>query len=94
MRHGTLQRGARVFLRPLEAADETAYITAVRASRRLHRPWSYLPETAEDFGAMLELLRAGKIHPVVAERLPLAEARRAHELLDSSAAKGKLVLVP
>ena len=48
----------------------------------------------EDFQVLLELLRAGKIHPVVAERLPLAEARRAHEMLDSSAAKGKLVLVP
>ncbi len=48
----------------------------------------------EDFRALLELLRRGEIHPVVAERLPLAEARRAHELLESSAAKGKLVLVP
>ena len=48
----------------------------------------------EDFTALLDLLRNGEIHPVVAERLPLADARRAHELLDSSAAKGKLVLVP
>jgi len=48
----------------------------------------------EDFGALLELLRADKIHPVVAERLPLTEARRAHELLECSAATGKLVLVP
>jgi NADPH2:quinone reductase len=48
----------------------------------------------EDFRVLLELLREGKIHPVVAERLPLSDARRAHELLDSSAAKGKLVLVP
>jgi NADPH:quinone reductase len=48
----------------------------------------------EDFAALLELLRAGKIHPVVAERLPLTDARRAHELLESSASKGKLVLVP
>jgi NADPH:quinone reductase-like Zn-dependent oxidoreductase len=48
----------------------------------------------EDFRALLELLREGRIHPVVAERLPLTEARRAHELLESSAAKGKLVLVP
>jgi NADPH:quinone reductase len=47
----------------------------------------------EDFAAMLELLQAGTIHPVVAERLPLAQARRAHELLETSAAKGKLVLV-
>jgi NADPH2:quinone reductase len=48
----------------------------------------------EDFRALLELFREGKIHPVVAECLPLSEARRAHELLESSAAKGKLVLVP
>jgi len=48
----------------------------------------------KDFRALLELLRADKIHPVVAERLPLSDARRAHELLEQSAAKGKLVLVP
>jgi NADPH:quinone reductase len=48
----------------------------------------------EDFSALLELLREGKIHPVVAKRLPLSEARRAHELLERAAAKGKLVLVP
>ena len=48
----------------------------------------------EDFAVLLELLREGKIHPVVAARLPLADARRAHELLERSAAKGKLVLVP
>src|SRR5829696_3971720 len=48
----------------------------------------------EDFRRLLELLRRGEIHPVVAERLPLSDARRAHELLESSAATGKLVLVP
>lgn len=48
----------------------------------------------EDFAALLELLAADKIHPVVAERLPLSEARRAHELLETSASKGKIVLVP
>ncbi|WP_346925980.1 zinc-binding dehydrogenase, partial [uncultured Arthrobacter sp.] len=48
----------------------------------------------EDFATLLELLAADKIHPVVAERLPLSEARRAHELLETSASKGKLVLVP
>jgi NADPH:quinone reductase-like Zn-dependent oxidoreductase len=48
----------------------------------------------EDFDALLELLRADKIHPVVAERLPLTEARRAHEMLEHTAATGKLVLVP
>jgi NADPH:quinone reductase-like Zn-dependent oxidoreductase len=48
----------------------------------------------EDLAVLLELLRADKIHPVVAERLPLTEARRAHELLEQSAATGKIVLVP
>ncbi|MGN6793683.1 MAG: zinc-binding dehydrogenase, partial [Streptosporangiaceae bacterium] len=48
----------------------------------------------EDFRALLDLLREGKIHPAVAERLPLDDARHAHELLESSASKGKIVLVP
>jgi NADPH:quinone reductase len=48
----------------------------------------------EDFRALLDLLREDKIHPVVAERLPLSDARRAHELLERAAATGKLVLVP
>ncbi len=48
----------------------------------------------EDLLRLLELLRVHKIHPVVAERLPLADARRAHELLERSASVGKLVLVP
>lgn len=48
----------------------------------------------EDFLQLLTLLRAGKIHPAVAERLPLGEARRAHERLNLTASVGKLVLVP
>jgi NADPH:quinone reductase len=48
----------------------------------------------EDFRALLELLRENKIRPVVAERLPLTDASRAHALLERTAAKGKLVLVP
>jgi NADPH:quinone reductase-like Zn-dependent oxidoreductase len=48
----------------------------------------------EDFRALIELLRRGRIHPVVAQRMPLTEARHAHELLEASARIGKLVLVP
>ena len=61
----------------------------VQKLRIPHQEWF-----REDFLALLDLLRAGKIRPAVAERLPLSEARRAHELLERSAAKGKLVLVP
>jgi NADPH:quinone reductase-like Zn-dependent oxidoreductase len=41
---------------------------------------------------LLNLLAAGKLHPVVAARLPLPEAARAHELLESGAYAGKVVL--
>jgi NADPH2:quinone reductase len=47
----------------------------------------------EDLGALLELLRDGKIKPMVAERMPLTEARRAQELLGLGGVKGKLVLI-
>lgn len=42
---------------------------------------------------LLDLLTAGKIEPVVAARFPLAEAARAHELLEHGAYAGKVVLV-
>ena len=35
-------------------ADEDAFLQAIRASRDLHVPWTFLPDTAEGFGAMLE----------------------------------------
>lgn len=47
----------------------------------------------EDFRALLGLLRERKIHPVVAERLPLSQARRAHQLLERTASTGKIVFV-
>jgi NADPH:quinone reductase-like Zn-dependent oxidoreductase len=42
---------------------------------------------------LLDLLAAGKIEPLVAERIPLAEASRAHELLERGGYAGKVVLV-
>jgi NADPH:quinone reductase-like Zn-dependent oxidoreductase len=68
--------------------------TAQRRARAVGGEPRYPEWFQEDFRALLELLREEKIHPVVAERLPLADARHAHELLESSASKGKLVLVP
>jgi NADPH:quinone reductase-like Zn-dependent oxidoreductase len=43
--------------------------------------------------ALLELLRQGKIEPIIAERIPLEEAARAHELLGRGAVIGKIVLL-
>jgi NADPH2:quinone reductase len=57
--------------------------------RDRHPDWFH-----DDLRALAALLREGRIHPIVAERLPLEEARRAHELLPRSASKGRLGLVP
>jgi NADPH:quinone reductase-like Zn-dependent oxidoreductase len=47
----------------------------------------------ETLAKSLGWLAAGKIKPVVAERIPLAEAARAHELLERGGYAGKVVLV-
>jgi NADPH:quinone reductase-like Zn-dependent oxidoreductase len=47
----------------------------------------------ETLTALLDSLAAGRIKPVVAERIPLVEAVRAHELLERGGYAGKVVLV-
>jgi NADPH:quinone reductase-like Zn-dependent oxidoreductase len=47
----------------------------------------------ETLAELFDLTAAGKIKPVVAERIPLAEAARAHERLERGGYAGKVVLV-
>lgn len=47
----------------------------------------------QDLTALLDLLQQEKIKPLIAQRFPLAEARRAHELLGKEGVTGKIVLV-
>ncbi|HEY7558533.1 MAG TPA: medium chain dehydrogenase/reductase family protein, partial [Candidatus Binatia bacterium] len=47
----------------------------------------------QDLTALFELLQQQKIKPLIAKRFPLAEARRAHELLGKGGVTGKIVLV-
>jgi len=47
----------------------------------------------EDLTTLFDLLRQGRIEPLVAERFPIAEARRAHERLGQGGVTGKIVLV-
>jgi NADPH2:quinone reductase len=44
--------------------------------------------------AVMAMLAAGKLHPRIHARLPLTEAKRAHEMLESSIVLGKLLLQP
>ena len=47
----------------------------------------------QDLTTLFDLLRQQKIKPLIAQRFPLADARRAQELLGSGGVTGKLVLV-
>jgi NADPH:quinone reductase len=48
----------------------------------------------DDLRTLLNLLKQGKIKPLIAQRLPLQEARRAHEMLGEGGVLGKIVLLP
>jgi len=48
----------------------------------------------EATGKLLRLFAAGKIKPVISVRLPLAEAARAHGMIEKGQVLGKLVLKP
>jgi NADPH:quinone reductase-like Zn-dependent oxidoreductase len=47
-----------------------------------------------DMATLFALLRAGAIHPVVIDRLPLAAARSVHARVDVGGLGGKIVLQP
>jgi NADPH2:quinone reductase len=47
----------------------------------------------QDLSALFDLLQQKKIQPLIAQRLPLAEAKHAHELLGRGGVTGKIVFV-
>jgi NADPH2:quinone reductase len=47
-----------------------------------------------DLLTLLDLLKQGKIKPLIAQRLALDEARHAHEMLGEGGVLGKIVLLP
>jgi len=47
-----------------------------------------------DLLTLLDLLKQGKIKPLIAHRLPLEAARRVHEMLGEVGVLGKIVLLP
>ncbi len=61
---------------------------SIQTLKRLKPAWF-----REDLLALFGLLEERRIAPVIAGRLPLAEARRAHEMLEKGGVVGKIVLV-
>jgi len=47
-----------------------------------------------DLLTLFDLLQQSKIKPLIAQRLPLSQARHAHELLGRGGVIGKIVLTP
>jgi len=61
---------------------------SIQTLKRLKPAWF-----RQDLIALLDLLQQKKIKPLIAQRFPLAEARRAQELLGKGGVIGKIVLV-
>ena len=61
----------------------------IRPLAKRHPDWF-----RQDLMALLDLLSAGKLDPVIAERLPLDEVVRAHREVEHAEVEGKVVLIP
>jgi NADPH2:quinone reductase len=61
---------------------------SIQTLKRLKPAWF-----RQDLIALLDLLQQQRIKPLIAQRLPLAEARQAQELLGKGGVTGKIVLV-
>ena len=72
-----------------------ALARATSKTQHLLHTWDNLVEERRaGMAAVIEMLTTGKLHPRIYARLPLADARRAHEMLESGAVLGKLLLQP
>ena len=60
---------------------------SITALRQKHPTWF-----SEDLTKLLDLLAQGKIEPIIFKRMPLSEARQAHELIEDAKVQGKIVL--
>jgi NADPH:quinone reductase-like Zn-dependent oxidoreductase len=77
-----------VLLKLIPGGKQASMSAEIASFEQMHPGWYH-----ETLTELLNLLAAGTIQPVVAERFPLAEAARAHELLERGGYGGKVVLV-
>lgn len=101
--HSTLKDDRRNRLRQLEWYAATAAVVAagtldphrrvlgyrIAELRDRHPSWFEV-----DLNKLITLYRAGTVKPIIAARIPLSDARRAHEMLEQSPGPGQIVLVP
>jgi NADPH2:quinone reductase len=88
LRVGLLSMPAVFLLRLIPDGKEVPRTPDLGRFALAHDGW-YRKTLAE----LLDAAAAGSLNPVVAERIPLAEAARAHELLERGGHAGKIVLI-
>jgi NADPH:quinone reductase-like Zn-dependent oxidoreductase len=71
-------------------SDKRKFILySIQTLKRLKPVWFH-----EDLTLLFDMLKQGKINPIVAARMPLSQATQAHKLLASGSLKGgKIVLI-
>jgi NADPH:quinone reductase-like Zn-dependent oxidoreductase len=70
-------------------SDERKFILySIQTLKRLKPDWFH-----EDLTLLFDMLKQGKIKPIVSSRMPLNQAAQAHELLAGGSLKGKIVLI-
>ena len=78
-----------LYLRRLIPAGKRARFFSINAMQFRHPEWY-----VEDLTHLFELLRQGRIHPQVAERISFEGVAEAHRRLEKGGAVGKIVLCP
>ena len=82
---GALKLGALFFVPDGRRTVGYYLPTSVLQDRRAFR---------EDLTILVRMLKDGEIHPVIADQMPLSQAAKAHDLLESASVQGKLILLP
>jgi NADPH:quinone reductase-like Zn-dependent oxidoreductase len=88
MRNNIETYGAALFLFVRPGSRRFAFYS-ITGTKKRHPEWF-----REDLTTLFQLLEQRRIQPVISERLPLSQARRANELLEQGRAEGKIVLMP
>lgn len=77
-----------LMLRSFLTIGKSAAIYNIGPLKEKHPDWFHA-----DLVELLHLLEQGRIKPVISRRLPLTEAAKAHQILESRGVKGKIVLL-
>jgi len=80
---------ATVYALSLVSRRKRFFIYSIQMLKRRHQDWF-----RRDLIALVDLLREGRLKPVIDRRLPLAQASVALDMLRRGNAVGKIVLVP